>query len=352
LRRAEGEPRRTSRGIIIVVVSHNPAVEPSWGAAVEWTRHRVENGPLPAAVLGIGTSRGIEAIEAFGASGGSAASGVRHARVDDYFALFSVTKPLVGLAALRAVQAGSIALDDPLHEAALPGVTLEHLLSHRSGLVDVPIDSPIPLADQVAAATTEFAPGTAFRYTNLAFAGAATMLERSTGRTVYEHIDDYLGPGAGVGFDPVVEPHDVYGTERVGLDLARMYDSRHPSSGALGTATGLLDLGGRVLRTARDGAHELIDPALLRDALVARTTGLAEPDPTATRSSEYGVTWNLREHSPELANRQVFGHAGWSGCQWWIYPEQDVVLVLLTNLLVAGDLGVDFTGLNNALFAA
>jgi CubicO group peptidase (beta-lactamase class C family) len=300
---------------------------------------------LPAGVLGIGSSRGIEAIEAFGASGG------RVARADDYFALFSVTKPLVGLAALRAVQAGSVALDDALDEAALPGVTLEHLLSHRSGLVDVPLDSPIPLRDQLASATADYAPGAMFRYTNLAFAGVGAMLERSTGRTVHEHIDDYLGQGAGIGFDPGVDPHDVYGTDAVDLDLSRMYGHRHPAAGALGTAAGLVDLGGRVLRTIRDGSDELLDPALLRDMLLARTTGLGEPDPAATRSSEYGVSWNLREHSPELANRQVFGHAGWSGSQWWIYPEQDVVLVLLTNHLQAGDLGVDFSELNNALFA-
>ncbi|WP_394770489.1 serine hydrolase domain-containing protein [Lacisediminihabitans sp.] len=297
-------------------------------------------------MLGIGTSRGIEAIEAFGASG------ERVARSDDHFALFSVTKPLVGLAALRAVRAGSLALGDALDESALPGVTLEHLLSHRSGLVDVPLDSPVPLGDQLASATADYAPGAAFRYTNLAFAGVGAMLERSTGRTVYDHIDHYLGPGAGVGFDPGVDPHDVYGTDGVDLDLSRMYGHRHPAAGAFGTAAGLLGLGGRVLRTLRDGAGELLDPALLRGALVSRTTGLGEPDPAATRSSEYGLSGNLREHSPELANRRVFGHAGWSGSQWWIYPEQDVVLVLLTNHLQAGDLGVDFSELNNALFPA
>ena len=69
-------------------------------AAFEWARRYVDGGVIPTAVLGIATTEGIVALDAFGATDG------RAARVDDHHRLFSVTKPLVGLTAARAIEPG------------------------------------------------------------------------------------------------------------------------------------------------------------------------------------------------------------------------------------------------------
>ena len=47
------------------------------------------------------------------------------------YELASVTKPLVALAVLVAVEEGALGLDDP---AGPPGSTVRHLLAHASGL--------------------------------------------------------------------------------------------------------------------------------------------------------------------------------------------------------------------------
>ena len=70
---------------------------PQFDHAFDWVRGHVDDGPLPTAVLGIATAEGVVALDAFGA-----------ASVDDHYPLFSVTKPIVGLAALQLIERGRL----------------------------------------------------------------------------------------------------------------------------------------------------------------------------------------------------------------------------------------------------
>ena len=75
---------------------------PTFAHAFDWVRRHVDEGPLPSAVLGVATADGVVALDAFGVEGG------RPTAVDDHFPLFSVTKPIVGLAALRLIEEGRL----------------------------------------------------------------------------------------------------------------------------------------------------------------------------------------------------------------------------------------------------
>ena len=66
-------------------------------------------------------------------------------REDDVFRLASVTKPFVAVAAMRLIEDGAMALDDPvtrflpefrprLPSGETPTLTIHHLLTHTSGL--------------------------------------------------------------------------------------------------------------------------------------------------------------------------------------------------------------------------
>ena len=71
------------------------------------------------------------------------ADGVRDVRVDDQFAIASVTKPVVAAQVMQMVEAGELALDDPVTDH-LPskldfdtnGATIRQLLGHLSGIPD------------------------------------------------------------------------------------------------------------------------------------------------------------------------------------------------------------------------
>ena len=325
----------------------------SFSGALDWAREQVRSGTLPSVVVGASSGGGAQMLESFGSSA------ERQVRPDDYFELYSVSKPLVGLAAMRAVEAGGLSLAHPLG-SALSGasrdhgdtVRLEHLLSHTSGIKDIALDDPTELRQALRSAILEFTPGTMTSYSNLAFEGVAAMLERFTGSDVYEHVAELNSPEfpEGITFDYDVDPHPVHGAEGFGLDVEVLRGHRHPAAGAYGTAPALLELGSRVLGSLRGDSADLIRSESLHEMLLPRTTGLEDPHPGLERK-EYGLSWNLRSATPRFAGSHSFGHAGLSGTQWWIYPELDTTFVLMTNLIDAENAGADFRELDRALCA-
>ena len=150
-----------------------------YAAAFDWARRAVETERLPTAVLGIATAEGVTALDAFGATGS------RRATVDDHYRLFSVTKPLVGLVAARAIERGLLAPGTPL-AAAVPEfgrhrddlVRLRHLASHTSGIAEPAMDAP-GLRDLLASSGRDFAAGTMSRYSTIAFEGIAALTQHA-----------------------------------------------------------------------------------------------------------------------------------------------------------------------------
>ena len=53
--------------------------------------------------------------------------------------------------------------------------------------------------------------------------------------------------------------------------------------------------------------------------------------------------------APGLLDRDVFGHGGWSGTEFWVHPGAGVAWVILTNQ--AERPGVDMGELDNAIVA-
>ncbi|MFF4192013.1 serine hydrolase domain-containing protein [Nonomuraea sp. NPDC001831] len=316
--------------------------------ALDWVRREIKEGRLPCAVFGAATSDGIQVLEAFGAHDG------RGTRTDDHFALFSVTKPLMGLLALRQVERGLLSLRRPLRDVlpafARPDVTLWHLLTHTSGIAEQTL-TPDDLVEHLLTAPSLFEAGTLSHYSNLAFAGIAEMVRDVTGRDVAELVDSDLNtlvPGGGrITFDPACEAAEVHGLELLGpgFDFDAFVRLRHPAGALFSRAEDLLALGGALLR----GDRALIHPTTLAAMTTPQTTGLVklQPDPV-NAGQDWGLTWNLRHSAPGLLDRRLYGHGGASGCQWWMYPEQDACFVLLINVMAPSLSGVDVDGLHNA----
>lgn len=119
---------------------------------------------------------------------------------DTLFHLASISKPFVATAALQLVDDGALELDAPI-APLLPelrwaderarGITLRHLLSHRSGLGDVhdygwddpefDDDALARFAAEVAGWRLERDPGNAFAYSNAAYELLGHLLATVTG---------------------------------------------------------------------------------------------------------------------------------------------------------------------------
>ncbi|WP_194409563.1 serine hydrolase domain-containing protein [Microbacterium cremeum] len=325
-----------------------------YGAAFDWARRHVDAGRLPTAVLGIATADGVVALDAFGATDG------RPARVDDPYWLFSITKVLTGLTAARAVERGLLTTETPLSDA-IPEfgaarddvVRLRHLVSHTSGIPEPGLDPAQGLRAALLAPGRDFAAGTASRYSTVAFDGIAALVHHATGREWDADLAAWAGAAGATGLtlDASVEPHAVVDAAEQGLDLRSFARLRNPGAGMIGTASDLLALGSALLRIGQGETGGIVQPATLAMMRRPLTGDIPRLEPyVAERGQDWGFTFNLRTRAPGLIDRDVYGHGGWAGTEFWVHPSAGVAFVLMTNR--AERPGVDLDELDNAVVAA
>jgi CubicO group peptidase (beta-lactamase class C family) len=207
----------------------------------------------------------------------------------------SVSKLLVGLAALVAVEEGAVELDEP---AGPPGATVAHLLAHTSGLA---FDQDRALAR----------PGARRIYSNVGIERFATHLAARTGIG----FEDYL-------HQAVLAPLGMADTALAGS----------PAHDIVSTVADLLRFGRELLRPT------LVAPATLVDATRAHFPELAGVLPGIGRfdPNPWGLTFELRDgKDPHWTGRhnspRTFGHFGGSGTFLWVDPEAGLGCVALTR---------------------
>jgi CubicO group peptidase (beta-lactamase class C family) len=218
--------------------------------------------------------------------------------VHEAFEWASVTKLLVALAGMVAVEEGTVGLDG---KAGPPGSTFAHLLAHASGL---PFEGDQPLA----------APGRRRIYSNTGIELAGAHLESSAGMP----FGEYLSAG-------VLEP---LGMNKTVLDGSAAH-------GAQGPLADLLLLAGELL------APTLVSPGMLRTAVTVAWPGLSGVLPGFGRQDpcDWGLGPEIRSHkSPHWTGNAnspaTFGHFGQSGSFLWVDP--------VAGLAVAALGGTDF----------
>ena len=153
-----------------------------------------------------------------GAFGVAEISSGRRVTHQTHFRMGSITKTMVGLAALRLAESGHLSLDDPVAEripevglknpwAKHSPVLFQHLLEHTAGLDDSRIrDYAVNAPDftvfdgidyNIGSKRARWPPGTAMSYSNVGTAIAAYYMEKVTGQSfeeiVQRQVFDELG---------------------------------------------------------------------------------------------------------------------------------------------------------------
>lgn len=208
----------------------------------------------------------------------------------------SVTKLLVALASLVAVEEGTLDLEAP---AGPEGSTVAHLLAHASGLG--------PDGGVLAR------PGRWRIYSNAGFEVlAATVADRAA-----MAFDDYLAEG-------VLGPLGMSGTS--------LPPGASVASGAVGPLDDLLVLAGELL------LPRLVDPATMARATAVAFPGLAGVVPGLGRYDpcDWGLGFELRDDKdPHWTGRRnsprTFGHFGRSGSFLWVDPDAGCACAALTG---------------------
>lgn len=219
-----------------------------------------------------------------------------HGDEDSVYRLASVTKPIVALAALLAVEEEAISLDDP---AGPDGSTVRHLLAHASGL---------DFADRDKVRS---GPGERRIYSSAGFEVLADHIADATGIAFPDYLDE-----------AVCQPLGMSSTTLEG-------SAGHGASGSLAD----------LVAFARElVAPRLLAPETLTEAVAEQFVGLdgivpgygmQKPCPWGLGLELRGAKhphWTGQHNSPT-----TFGHFGQSGTLLWVEPEIRTALVVLTD---------------------
>jgi CubicO group peptidase (beta-lactamase class C family) len=255
------------------------------------------------------------------------------------YRLASVTKQFTAATILLLAEDGKLALDDSIRKwlPTLPqmsdGITIRHVLSHQSGLVDYEDFIPEEITGQLHDADvlrilesrreTYFPPGTNYRYSNSGYALLALIVGRASGKSfaafLRERIFKPLGMDGTVAHEEGVStvPQRAFGYSELNSSWTRTDQSQ--TSAVLGD--------GGIYSSIDDLAKW--DAALYDDRLLGqdfRELAFTPVTPTDDPAVEYGMGWRISGetlwHSGEtIGFRNVIVR----------YPRRQLTVIVLTN---------------------
>lgn len=324
----------------------------------------VTDGPLPAAVLAVAGPDGVLRTSAVGVGADGEPITAEHR-----FCVASVTKPIVATTVMQLVEEGRLSLTDrvahlvpwfspaPSARGGDPGaITIWHLLTHTSGMTDVPwAPDPTLTRDAIMARLASqplvAPPGAAYRYASDTFFllaeivrladGTSSFAEslrarilQSLGMSATSFADVLPGmPSAGV---------SLYG-EPQGVVLAwrRWFTAlEHPGGGLWSTAADLVAFARAMLRAGSGDGPRVLGSRFVRMMSREQTVGVMEAGDSPRRPA-YGLGWGTGSLTGRLpGSPSVFEHTGATGSRLWVDPEEGLVIALLAGVWgVPGELG-------------
>lgn len=266
----------------------------------------------------------------------------------------SLTKPITATAVMQLVEAGEVDLDAPISDyvpefrlqppaglTSAPPITLRHVLSHTSGLVDLSDEELGRIAPTrsatltaISASRLAFVPASAFRYASEPWYLLSTTIERASGVCYPAFLRGRIfGPlgMAATTFDPREPgpPHlpaqgHFAGPERSPEEMLEvLIGLEMPGGGLWSTPEDLLRFGSVWLHGGEVNGTRILDPrtaAQMRHAAPLRDHQTGEP-------VGYGLGWGLAPGSG--ASPSAIAHSGATGSILVVDPAQDLVIVYL-----------------------
>lgn len=272
------------------------------------------------------------------------------------FLLGSISKPICVTALMTLFDGGELALGDPLVKF-LPSftgegheqVTLQHLLTHVSGLPDqLPENNELrrahaPLStfvERAARTPLHFAPGSQYRYSSMGILLACHVAEIISGEDILSLVDRAV-------LRPLKLEHSAQGLGRFEIaDLVAVQTERAaPESGGGDPSAKDWDWNSpywRTLGAPWGGTHasapdigRLLAEFLLAQGTVVKpaTARLMIQNHNPAGLAPRGLGWNVgpTAGSPGCS-AATFGHTGSTGTLAWADPKRKAICVVLTSL--------------------
>ena len=274
------------------------------------------------------------------------------------FDMASLTKVMVTLPAiLQLCEAGEIHLDDKVmtflpsfQKHGKEGVTIKQLLTHSSGLAaHRPYFerklSAIEVLKEINEEKLQYVPDKDVVYSDLGFILLKDIIEKVTGQKIDEYARQYLFEPMGMkdtGYKPTYERQRFAPTEYYDHLKSHKYGIVHDDntefmggiSGHAGLFSTMDDLSIYTKMLENDGLHEgkqILDPHWL---------ALSRSNFTPFANESRGIGWQLKGSgaSPagDLMSQSTYGHTGFTGTSFYIDPEKELTVMLLTNRVYFG----------------
>jgi len=332
----------------------------------------VREGVFPAAALGISLFSGKDRQRFFfgaGAANCDPAGSTSSIEPTSFFDLASLTKPLAtALAVMQLCADGRVRLEDPLSELLEIGttspkkqITLRHLLCHASGLAahrpyfeklaGLPNDQRKDAVLQwILAEPLAYLTGEKAVYSDLGFMLLGFIVERKSGLpldTFVEHrVMQPFGLSADIFFNRLSKtknPGSYAPTEEcpwrrkrlcgeVHDDNAYCLDGVAGHAGLFGNVEAVLTLTEQVLDLWRARKESILFDRKWISCFLSRQKDI----PQSTWALGFDTPSQSGSSSGSYFSASSVGHLGYTGTSFWIDPERDLVIVLLTNRVYMG----------------
>jgi serine-type D-Ala-D-Ala carboxypeptidase len=316
----------------------------------EFLAREVADGSFPGAVALVGSAQRVLEIAAAGHA--CVEPGEVDASVETLFDLASLTKPL-STGALAAVAAGALSLEatpgryfDGWRKTRFDGITIEHLLTHTSGLAAwypmyVRGEGAVAYRRTLSEMEPEAAPGERVIYSDLNFLLLGDILEQIFSARLDESFATLVAKSAESGARFLPPPgSDVAATEKGDRFERAMVESRGLSYAHFrdGVVRGDVHDGNAFRRGGVAGHAGLFATArdvwqLCREWLEPGRVDFGR-DRTPELAEARGLAWQGRRgagSAVDAMSPRAFGHTGFTGTSVWIDPDNELVSVLLTN---------------------
>ena len=331
--------------------AQSPTSDPDVRAQIDlfsaWLEGQIEIRGLPGIVVGVVSGDDLVWAEGFGHADIDAD---RDMETDTRFRMASHSKLFTATAIMQLREQGKLRLDDPVEEylpwftfknAAPddPPITIEHLLTHSSGLPREAsshwTDFDFPTADEVRALMpareAPFSPEVRWKYSNLAYTIAGMVIEEVSGMSWADYLQQNI-------FDPL--GMTASSVDREDPKMATGYGRRMPDGSrqvfpfvdarGMAAATGLTstveDMARFVsaqFREGRRGGDRLLSTASLREMHRVRML-------ENTWTSGQGIGFSVRRIDGTLYVGHGGGYPGYT-TNTTIQLDSEIGVIVLTN---------------------
>jgi D-alanyl-D-alanine carboxypeptidase len=279
---------------------------------------------------------------------------------DSVFALASVTKQFTATAVMLLAEEGKLGLDDPVN-GFLPkapdkwkSITVRHLLTHTGGLASLEDGfrslarvwrmhySTAALFESATLDPVSFPPGERYQYSDVGYFLLGMIIEKASGKRYQEFLEERFFRPLGMTATSVIDQWTIVKNRAAGYTLreGNLVHIRRHSQVELTSHSGVLSSVRDLVRwDAALAAGKVVKPASLLQMWtpVKLNDGSTYP---------YGFGWIVDERR----GHRLISHGGITGTEYSRYPDDGVVVIVLTNLGAwVGATGINSWGLAHAV---